>query len=135
MSQNNVYNSTPATRASGVINNITEVDSVGNAKATLATTLDDVNDSITTYPKCSYVNMSASTLVKTGAGQVYGVIVNSHSSGTLKLWDNSAGSGTVLCNTMTFAAGERWIPLFGMTFGTGCYATVGGTADLTIAYR
>lgn len=102
---------------------------------TLATTLDDVNDSITTYPKCSYVNMSASTLVKTGAGQIYGVIVNSHTSGTLKLWDNTAGSGTVLCNTMTFAVGERFIPLLGATFGTGLYATISGTADITILYR
>lgn len=135
MSQNNVYNATPATRATGVINNITETDAVGNAKATLATTLDDVNDSITTYPKCSYVNLSASALVKTGAGQAYGVVINSHTSGTLKLWDNTAASGTVLCNTITFVAGERFIPLLGATFGTGLYATIGGTADITILYR
>jgi hypothetical protein len=107
----------------------------GNVKTTLATTLDDTNDSITVYPKCSYVNLSASALVKTGAGQVYGVIVNSHTSGTLKLWDNTSAATTVLCNTITFAAGERWIPLFGMTFGTGLYATIAGTADITIAYR
>lgn len=135
MAQNNVYNSTPATRADGVINNITETDAVGNAKATLATTLDDVNDSITTYPKCSYVNTAASALIKTGAGQVYGIVINSHTSGTLKLWDNTAGSGTVVCNTMTFAVGERFIPLLGATFGTGLYATIGGTADITILYR
>ena len=98
-------------------------------------TLDDVNDSITTYPKCSYVNLSASALVKTGAGQIYGVIINSHTSGTLKLWDNTAASGTVLCNTITFVAGERFIPLLGATFGTGLYATIGGTADITILYR
>ena len=98
-------------------------------------TLDDTNDSITVYPKCSYVNLSASALVKTGAGQVYGIIVNSHTSGTLKLWDNTSAATTVLCNTITFAAGERWIPLFGMTFGTGLYCTLSGTIDCTIAYR
>ena len=112
-----------------------QADNTGNIKQTLGTTLDDVNDSITTYPKCSYVNLSASALVKTGAGQVYGIVINSHTSGTLKLWDNTAGSGTVLCNTMTFAVGERFIPLLGATFGTGLYATIGGTADVTILYR
>ena len=101
----------------------------------LGTTLDDVNDSITVYPKCSYVNLSASALVKTGAGQVYGVIIASHTSGTLKLWDNTSAATTILVNTMTFAAGERFIDLRGMTFGTGLYATIGGTADITIAYR
>lgn len=135
MSQNNVYNATPAIRTEGVINNITETDAVGNAKATLATTLDDVNDSVTNYPKCSYTNTAASVLVKTGAGQAYGVVINSHTTGTLKLWDNTAASGTVLCETISFAVGERFIPLLGATFGTGLYATIGGTANITILYR
>ncbi|MFA5871072.1 MAG: hypothetical protein WC842_04310 [Candidatus Paceibacterota bacterium] len=112
-----------------------ECDVSGNLKVTLATTLDDVNDSITVYPKCSFANISASAQIKASAGQIYGVIVNSMSSGTLKLWDNTAGSGTILCNTITFAATDRFISLFGATFGTGLYATVGGTADLTILYR
>lgn len=110
-------------------------DLSGNMFATLGTTLDEVNDSITTYDKCSYVNLSASALVKTGAGQVYGVIINSHTAGTLKLWDNTSAATTVLCNTMTFAVGERFIPLYGMTFGTGLYATISGTLDCTLAYR
>jgi hypothetical protein len=101
----------------------------------LKETLDDTNDSITTYPKCSYVNTAASVLVKTGAGQAYGIVINSHTSGTLKLWDNTAGSGTVVCNTMTFAVGERFIPLLGATFGTGLYATIGGAADVTVLYK
>jgi hypothetical protein len=111
------------------------VDLNRNHMTSMGTTLDDTNDSITVYPKCSYVNLTASALVKTGAGQVYGIIINSHTTGTLKLWDNTAGSGTVLCETISFGVGERWIPLFGMSFGTGLFATIGGTANLTIAYR
>ena len=113
------------------------VDEAGNKKTTLATTLDDVNDSITTYPKCSYVNMSASTLVKTGAGQLYGIIVNSFTAtATIKIWDNTAGSGTVLLNTITLTATDRFIPLMGATFGTGCYVTIAvAAADVTILYR
>ena len=107
----------------------------GALPVSLATALDDTNDSITVYPKCSYVNLTASGLVKTGTGNVYGIIVNSHTSGTIKLWDNTAGSGTVVVDTMTLGASERWIPLFGMAFGIGLYVTIGGTANITIAYK
>jgi hypothetical protein len=81
------------------------------------------------------VNLSASALVKTGYGAVHGIVINSHSSGTLKLWDNTSAAGTVLFNTMTFAVGERFIPLYGASFNTGLYATIGGTADITIIYN
>lgn len=98
-------------------------------------TLDPVNDGIRTYPDASETNLSASALIKTGSGRVHGIVVNSHTSGTLKLWDNTAASGTVLFETITLAAGERWIPFFGATFGTGLYLTIGGTANVTIMYN
>lgn len=81
------------------------------------------------------VNLSASALVKTGAGNAVGVIINSHTNGTLKLWDNTSAATTILFNTLTFATAERWIPFFGAKFATGLYATIGGTADLTIIYN
>ena len=82
-----------------------------------------------------YANISASGLVKTGSGTVTGVIINSHSSGTLKLWDAVTATTPVICNTITFGAAERFIPLYGITFNTGLYATIGGTADITIVYH
>lgn len=83
-----------------------------------------------------YTNISASALIKTGTGVVYGFVVNSHTSGTLKLWDNTAGSGTVLLNTITFAAGPNFVALpVGIQFGVGLYATIGGTADITIIWE
>ena len=83
----------------------------------------------------SYKNLAASALVKTGAGIVTGVIINSHTAGTLKLWDNTSAATTVLCETMTFAVGERFVPLYNINFNTGLYATIGGTANITIAYK
>lgn len=82
-----------------------------------------------------YKNLSASGLVKTGSGKVVGVVINSHTSGTLKLWDAVTATTPVLFNTMTFAVGERFIPLFDAAFSTGLYATIGGTADITIVYK
>ena len=111
------------------------IDEVGNALINQATTIDPVNDGIRTYPEGTYINLTASALVKTGAGRVQGVIINSHTSGTLKLWDNTSAATTVLCNTISFAVGEHFINLAGATFGTGLYATIGGTADITIIYN
>lgn len=82
-----------------------------------------------------YKNLSASGLVHTGYGKVVGIVVASHTSGTVKLWDNTSAATTVLVNTMTLAAGERFIPLYDATFTTGLYVTIGGTADITIVYN
>lgn len=81
-----------------------------------------------------YANLSASGLIKTGAGKVSGVVINSHSSGTLKFWDNTSGATTVLFNTITLAVGERYIPFYDADFNTGLYLTIGGTADVTVMY-
>lgn len=86
-----------------------------------------------------YSNLTASALLKTGTGTVAGIIINSHTSGTVKLWDNTSAAGTVICNTITFSAvattGERFIPLFDLAFNTGLYVTIGGTADITVVYK
>jgi hypothetical protein len=83
-----------------------------------------------------YTNLSASALVKTGPGVVYGFIVNSHTSGTLKLWDNTSAATTIILNTITFAAGPNFVRLpVGVQFGIGLYATIGGTADITIVWE
>lgn len=80
-----------------------------------------------------YTNLTASSLVKTGAGTVYGFIVNSNTSGTLKLWDNTSAASTVIVNTYTFPAGSSVVEFpAGVSFYTGLYATIGGTADITI---
>lgn len=82
-----------------------------------------------------YSNITANTLIKTGFGKVAGFIVNSHTNGTLKFWDNTSGATTVLMNTYTFASGSQ-VVIFpeAVSFNVGLYATVGGTVDLTIVY-
>lgn len=80
--------------------------------------------------------ISGSQVIKSGAGFVYGFIVNSHSSGTLKFWNNTAGSGQVLMNTYTFATGSQVVSFPpGLAFDTGLFATVGGTASVTILFN
>jgi hypothetical protein len=82
-----------------------------------------------------YLNGTTSQAVKSAAGSFHGFVVNSHTSGTLKFWDNTAGSGTVLLNTITLAAGPGVYTLpMGVSFNTGLFVTVGGTIDYTILY-
>lgn len=83
-----------------------------------------------------YLNGTTSQAVATGAGKFYGVIVNSHTNGTLKFWDNTTATTPVLLNTITFASGPQTITLpTPVSFNTGLFVTVGGTIDYTILYR
>ena len=84
----------------------------------------------------SYTNITADTLIKTGFGKVAGFVVNSHTSGTLKLWDNTSAATTVITNTYTFPSGSQVVSFpEPISFDTGLYADIGGTVDLTIIYQ
>jgi len=96
---------------------------------------DLTNDIIKIRDNATYTNISASALIKTGAGVLKGIVVNSHTSGTLKLWDNTSAATTVIFNTITFAAGPNFIKLPAVEFSTGLYATIGGTADITLLWK
>lgn len=78
-------------------------------------------------------NVTADTLLKTGSGDLVGIFVASSTSCTIKLWDNTAGSGTVLVNTFS-ASAATWYPL-PFRFNTGLYLDVGGTCDVTVSYN
>lgn len=82
-----------------------------------------------------YTNLTASALIETGPGTLQGVVINSHTAGTLKFWDSLTAANTVIFNTITLAVGERWVPLFGAKFTTGCFLTIGGTADVTLIWN
>lgn len=81
------------------------------------------------------VNLTASGRIKDTPGILIGVVVNSHTGGTLKFWNNTSGAGTVLFNTITLAAGERYIPFYNANFNVACFLTIGGTADVTVIYK
>lgn len=83
-----------------------------------------------------YTNITADTLIRTGGGRVHGVVINSHTNGTLKLWDNTSAASTIICNTITFAAGPQTFNFAApIDFYTGLYADIGGTIDCTILWE
>lgn len=87
------------------------------------------------------VNVTGSGIVKNGSGFCFGIIVNSHSSGTLKLWNNNSAaldgninpqSEALVIDTFTFAAGSG-IYMFSKPIPFRLlYATVGGTLNCQI---
>ena len=83
-----------------------------------------------------YTNLTASALIKTGVGKVYGIIVNSNTAGTIKLWDAVTATTPVILNTFSFVTATSQVITFPepINFTTGLYATIGGTADITILY-
>jgi hypothetical protein len=84
----------------------------------------------------SGTSITASGLIKTGAGRVNKIIVSATNAGTIKLWDNTAASGTVLLDTMTLPAAGTSIDLGGIAFSTGLFATIAGTsATVTVTYN
>ncbi len=105
----------------------------------LATTIageDIPNDVLKVETRVAYLNGTTSQVIKTGAGRFHGFMVNSHSSGTLKFWDNISPASTVIFNTITFASGpSMWIFPKAIDFTTGLYITVGGTCDYTVLYK
>ncbi len=83
-----------------------------------------------------YSRQTASAQIAAGGGVVFGVIVASHTSGTLKLWDALTATGAVIMNTYTFATGSQVIWFANpIEFYTGLFATIGGTADITVIYK
>jgi len=82
---------------------------------------------------CTYTNLIADTAVLSGTGFFYGFICNSTSAGTVRFWDNTAGSGTVITNVITPAAGSVYV-FPAIAIGTGIHADITGTIDLTVLY-
>ena len=80
--------------------------------------------------------ITGSQVLVSGNGVVSGFIVNSHTSGTIKLWDNTAGSGRVIIDTITLASGPQ-VYTFPrpLNFQTGLFATLGGTIDVTVVFN
>lgn len=81
----------------------------------------------------NYKNITSSTLIKTGQGILCGMYVNSTSTGTIKFWDNTTATGTVINETITPAIGYH--NLGNVAFTTGLFATIANTLNVTLHYR
>ena len=87
-----------------------------------------------TYPYALSSEITGSGLVYTGKGTLSGIVVGSHTNGTVEIYDGLTSAGTVLVNTYTFPSGSSVIDMMGIKFNTGLYITVGGILDIAVFY-
>jgi len=80
-----------------------------------------------------YGNISASALVKTGFGRLRGVFCASSTGGTLALYDSLTAVAPIIVNTFALTA-STYYEMGDVTFGTGLYADIANTADITLFF-
>lgn len=78
-----------------------------------------------------YVNLSASALARTGRGDLLGIFCASSTGATCKVWDSLTAANAIIVNTFTLVGGVFYPLPF--KFQTGCFVTITGTADITVA--
>ena len=79
-------------------------------------------------------------VIKTGNTTLNGIIIGSHTSGTIEIRDGTNFvAGALKFGTMTLSAiattGERFIPFFGARFKDGLVVSCGGTVDVSVLYK
>lgn len=115
-----------------------QVDINGNAMETLATRIageDLVNDVQKVEERFSYSNITsiANTVVKTGAGFLHCITVNTTAAGTITIYDNTAASGTKI-GTMAASIGQNTY-FYNVQFATGLTIATAAASDITVSYR
>lgn len=89
-------------------------------------------------PTASYTTTAASAKLVTGAGAVLAIHLTAGSdAATAILYDNTAGSGTIICKLSASAANtvDAFTPGVRLPFQTGLYVTLTGTTpSCTVCY-
>lgn len=112
---------------------VLQQDVNGNLKTTLATALNRLDDAISSFEKMwTPVNLTASGQILSAPGQIKGFYVNSTSSGTVRIADNTAAGSGYLQATATPAIGWHEFPSI---LSVGGYVTIANTIDVTFFVR
>lgn len=82
----------------------------------------------------NFPGSNSARLIKTGDGVLGKIVINSHSSGTFKLFDGVTNAAAAIGGTYTPAAGSSVLSFEPLGFDTGLYMNVSGTLDATIYY-
>lgn len=116
------------------------VDLSGNQRVTMGTALSQAIDSILSYPfghSYAHISTSTTTTVKSGAGVLHNISINTLGTvaSTTTIYDNTAGSGTVIgvINSLTLSGAF----ILDVAFTTGLTIVTTGTVapDVTVSYR
>jgi len=81
----------------------------------------------------NYIATATTTVIKTGAGVLHSITVNGGTGGTIIVYDNTAGSGTIIASFDSTNALASYI--FDVAFATGLTIVTGAATKLTVSYR
>lgn len=77
------------------------------------------------------INKTSSSIVSSAPGSLIGYHVNSTTSGTIVFRSGTLSTSTAVSGTITPGTGFNAFP---GSFPDGCYATIGGTLDVTFFF-
>lgn len=89
----------------------------------------------------SFINIAgaATTLVKTGAGQLIGIVINKLvATGVVTIYDNTSAAGTkiaTITNPAALLSSQVSLDYKGVSFSTGLTIVTSSTDDITVIYK
>lgn len=125
-------------RGTGLFHGIA-VDATGKLQTDAVVTFPTVQTVQDNGLSFNNIKSATTTVVKNGAGVLSRIVINTPiASNTIAVYDNTAGSGTLI-GTLTIPStvtGEAPMAVeFGCAFATGLTLVTSGTSDLTVIYR
>ena len=115
-----------------------QLDVNSNRKMTLATLIAgedlaaDVQKVEQRYSN-NYIATATTTTVKSGAGRLHAITIGETAAGAITVYDNTAGSGTILIVFKASIAEQTFI--LDIEFATGLTIVTAGASKLSVAYR
>jgi hypothetical protein len=81
----------------------------------------------------SYISTATTTTVKSGAGFLHSITIGETAAGAITIYDNTAGSGTVLAVLKASIAEQTFT--FNTPYSTGLTIVTAAASKLTVSYR
>jgi hypothetical protein len=81
----------------------------------------------------TYISTATTTTCKSGSGVLGRIVVQGGTTGTIIIYDNTAGSGTIIASFDTTNALASYV--FNASFATGCTVVTGAATKLTVLTR
>jgi hypothetical protein len=83
--------------------------------------------------KTQYISTATTTTVKSGAGVLKSITLGETAAGSITIYDNTAGSGTVIAVLKASIAEQTYT--FDVAFATGLTIVTAGASKLQVSYR
>lgn len=138
-----LFNASPTARTEGQVGPL-QADSLGSLNVTLATKIageDTTNDTLKVEEQFTYQGITlaapTTTVVKSGQGLLHCITFNKPTAtGTVTIYDNTAGSGTVIGTITVPSSPQPCSVFYDVKFSTGLtIVTATAASDITVCYR